>query len=62
MLDWDVNEKHVFTGMSAEKLANQLQIDDKASIQQCVDALKKTQQGYSKPRFLLFIDRLEVLL
>jgi DNA-binding winged helix-turn-helix (wHTH) protein len=62
MLDWDVNEKPVFTGMSAEKLAKQLQIDDKASIQQCVDALKQTQQGYSKPRFLLFIDRLEVLL
>jgi DNA-binding winged helix-turn-helix (wHTH) protein/energy-coupling factor transporter ATP-binding protein EcfA2 len=62
MLDWDVNEQPVFTGMSAEKLAKQLQIDGKASIQQCVDALKQTQQGYSKPRFLLFIDRLEVLL
>jgi DNA-binding winged helix-turn-helix (wHTH) protein/tetratricopeptide (TPR) repeat protein len=62
MLDWDVNEQPVFTGMSAEKLAKQLQIDHNASIQQCVNALKQTQQGYSKPRFLLFIDRLEVLL
>jgi DNA-binding winged helix-turn-helix (wHTH) protein len=62
MLDWDVNEQPVFTGMSAEKLAIQLQNDYKASIEQCVNALKKTQQGYSNPRFLLFIDRLEVLL
>ena len=62
MLDWDVNEQPVFTGMSAEKLANQLQIDEKASVQQCVNALKQTQQGYSKPRFFLFLDRLEILL
>jgi DNA-binding winged helix-turn-helix (wHTH) protein len=62
MLDWDVNEQPVFTGMSADKLAQQLQNDDKASIQQCLNALKQSQQTYSKPRFLLFIDRLEVLL
>jgi DNA-binding winged helix-turn-helix (wHTH) protein len=62
MLDWDVNEQPVFTGMSANQLAKQLQIDAKVSIQQCVHALKKTQKGYSKPQFLLFIDRLEVLL
>jgi DNA-binding winged helix-turn-helix (wHTH) protein len=62
MLDWDVNDQPVFTGMSADKLAKQLQSDHKASIEQCVNALKQTQQGYSKPRFLLFIDRLEVLL
>jgi DNA-binding winged helix-turn-helix (wHTH) protein/tetratricopeptide (TPR) repeat protein len=62
MLDWDVNEQPVFIGMSADKLAKQLQTDHKASIQQCLNALNNTQQGYSKPRFLLFIDRLEVLL
>jgi DNA-binding winged helix-turn-helix (wHTH) protein/energy-coupling factor transporter ATP-binding protein EcfA2 len=62
MLDWDVNDQPVFTGMSAESLAKQLQGDFKASIEQCILALKQTQQSYSKPQFLLFIDRLEVLL
>ena len=62
MLDWDVNEQPVFAGMSAESLAQQLQNDCKTSIQQCIDALKQTQQNYSTPQFLLFIDRLEVLL
>jgi DNA-binding winged helix-turn-helix (wHTH) protein len=62
MLDWDVNDKPVFTDMSADQLAKQLQINNKTSIQQCVNALKHTQKVYSKPRFLLFIDRLEVLL
>jgi len=62
MLDWDVNEKPVFIDMSADQLAKELQNDDEASIQQCVNALKQTQKGYSKPRFLLLIDRLEVLL
>jgi DNA-binding winged helix-turn-helix (wHTH) protein/energy-coupling factor transporter ATP-binding protein EcfA2 len=62
MLDWEVNEQAVFTGMSAEKLAEQLQNDEQISIDQCVQALKKNQRNYSKPRFFLFIDRLEVLL
>jgi hypothetical protein len=48
--------------MSAENLAQQLQKDSNTSIEQCIQALKQTQQSYSKPRFLLFIDRLEVLL
>ncbi|MFT6992524.1 MAG: DNA-binding winged helix-turn-helix (wHTH) protein/tetratricopeptide (TPR) repeat protein [Paraglaciecola sp.] len=62
MLDWDVNDQPVFAGMSAENLAQQLQKDSNTSIEQCIQALKKTQQRYSKSQFLLFIDRLEVLL
>ena len=62
MLDWDVNDKPAFAGMSAEKLAKQLQENDNTSIEQCIQPLKQTQQCYSKPQFLLFIDRLEVLL
>lgn len=62
MLDWDVNEQPVFAGMSAESLAKQLQSDCNTSIEQCINALKQTKQSYSKPQFLLFIDRLEVLL
>jgi DNA-binding winged helix-turn-helix (wHTH) protein/energy-coupling factor transporter ATP-binding protein EcfA2 len=62
MLDWDVNDQPVFTGMSADKLAEQLQCDCKTSIERCIQALKQTQKNYSKPQFLLFIDRLEVLL
>jgi DNA-binding winged helix-turn-helix (wHTH) protein/tetratricopeptide (TPR) repeat protein len=62
MLDWDVNDQPVFAGMSAENLAQQLQKDSNTSIEQCIQALKQTQQSYSKPLFLLFIDRLEVLL
>ncbi|MEP2652528.1 MAG: winged helix-turn-helix domain-containing protein [Paraglaciecola sp.] len=62
MLDWDVNDHPVFSGMSAEGLATQLQNNAAASIQQCHLALKASQQSYSKPQFLLFIDRLEVLL
>jgi DNA-binding winged helix-turn-helix (wHTH) protein/tetratricopeptide (TPR) repeat protein len=62
MLDWDMNDQPVFAGMSAENLAEQLQKDAKTSIEQCVQALNQTQQSYSKPQFLLFIDRLEVLL
>jgi DNA-binding winged helix-turn-helix (wHTH) protein/energy-coupling factor transporter ATP-binding protein EcfA2 len=62
MLDWDVNDQPVFAGMSAENLAEQLQKDTKTSIEKCVQALNQTQQSYSKPQFLLFIDRLEVLL
>jgi DNA-binding winged helix-turn-helix (wHTH) protein/energy-coupling factor transporter ATP-binding protein EcfA2 len=62
MLDWDVNDQPVFAGMSAENLAEQLQKDTKTSIEKCVQALNQTQQSYNKPQFLLFIDRLEVLL
>jgi DNA-binding winged helix-turn-helix (wHTH) protein/tetratricopeptide (TPR) repeat protein len=62
MLDWDVNDQPVFAGKSAESLAEQLQSNGNAAIEQCTEALKKTQQRYNKPQFLLFIDRLEVLL
>jgi DNA-binding winged helix-turn-helix (wHTH) protein/tetratricopeptide (TPR) repeat protein/energy-coupling factor transporter ATP-binding protein EcfA2 len=62
MLDWDVNDQPVFAGMSAENLAQQLQKDSNTSIEQCIQALKQTQQSHSKSQFLLFIDRLEVLL
>ena len=62
LLDWDINDQPVFAGMSAENLAQQLQKDSNTSIEQCIQALKQTQQNYSKPLFLLFIDRLEVLL
>jgi diguanylate cyclase (GGDEF)-like protein len=46
MLDWDVNDQPVFTGMSAENLAEQLQCDDKDSIEQCVQALKQTSTDH----------------
>jgi DNA-binding winged helix-turn-helix (wHTH) protein/energy-coupling factor transporter ATP-binding protein EcfA2 len=62
MLDWDVNEQPVFSGMSAASLAEQLRSDDKAAIEQCFQALKQAPQSYSTAQFLLFIDRLEVLL
>ncbi|PKG99952.1 winged helix-turn-helix domain-containing protein [Paraglaciecola sp. MB-3u-78] len=62
MLDWDVNDQPVFAGMSAESLAQQLQGDSNTSIEQCIQSLKQTHKSYSKPQFLLFIDRLEVLL
>ncbi|MFT2089740.1 winged helix-turn-helix domain-containing protein [Paraglaciecola sp. 2405UD69-4] len=62
MLDWDVNDQPVFDGMSAEKLAEQLQNNIAASIQQCVKALQGAKNGYGTSQFLLFIDRLEVLL
>lgn len=62
MLDWDVNDQPVFVDMSAESLAQQLQQDSNTSIEQCIQAFGQTQQSYSKPQFLLFIDRLEVLL
>ncbi|MEO9944391.1 winged helix-turn-helix domain-containing protein [Paraglaciecola sp.] len=62
MLDWDVNDHPVFDGMSAEDLAIQLQNNTPLSIQQCIEALKLSLNGYGTPQFLLFIDRLEVLL
>jgi DNA-binding winged helix-turn-helix (wHTH) protein/energy-coupling factor transporter ATP-binding protein EcfA2 len=62
MLDWDVNDQPVFAGMSAESLAEQLQGDSTTMIEQCIQSLKQTDKRYSKPQFLLFIDRLEVLL
>ena len=45
MLDWDVNEQPVFSGMSAESLAEQLQNDYNASIKQCLQAIKQTQHS-----------------
>ncbi|WP_289028245.1 winged helix-turn-helix domain-containing protein [uncultured Paraglaciecola sp.] len=62
MLDWDVNDHPVFDGLSAENLAEQLQNNIAVSIQQCVKALQGAQNGYGTSQFLLFIDRLEVLL
>ncbi|MFT7315098.1 MAG: hypothetical protein ACI9J5_003254 [Paraglaciecola sp.] len=62
MLDWDVNDQPVIAGMSAENLAQQPQKDSNTSIEKCIQALKQTQQSYSKSQFSLFIDRLEVMM
>jgi DNA-binding winged helix-turn-helix (wHTH) protein len=60
MLDWDINDMPVFAGDSAQSLAELLTSDSQLVIKRCLQALPKTTN--SKPRFALFIDRLEVLL
>lgn len=62
MLDWEVNEQAVFDGMSADKLAQQLNDNCQAVIQQCQISLTQTKTTFGQPHFFLFIDRLEVLL
>ncbi|KKO48974.1 transcriptional regulator [Arsukibacterium sp. MJ3] len=59
MLDWDINDVPVFAGESAESLALLLATTPEQIMQRCISQLPKAQ---SKPRFALFIDRLEVLL
>ncbi|MDP5149400.1 nSTAND1 domain-containing NTPase [Rheinheimera baltica] len=60
MLDWDINDTPVFAGDSAQSLAGLLISTPEQVIQRCVQQLPKG--AGSKPRFALFVDRLEVLL
>ena len=62
ILDWDINDIPVFTGLSAQTLAQQLEHD----IDNVISCLKNTianiQTAAKTPQLFLFIDRLEVLL
>ncbi|HEX5792806.1 MAG TPA: winged helix-turn-helix domain-containing protein, partial [Rheinheimera sp.] len=60
MLDWDLNDKPLFDGDSAQSLAAALATDPQQVIQCALTQLPKTAQA--KQRFALFVDRLEVLL
>jgi eukaryotic-like serine/threonine-protein kinase len=62
MLDWDIDDKPVFEGMSADSLAEQLLNDVERVVHQCQYSISQAMSPFSKPHFFLFIDRLEVLL
>ena len=60
MLDWEYQDKPIFEGYSAERLAQTLIDAPQTLVKSCKSALKghKSQHAF----FALFIDRLEVLL
>ncbi len=60
MLDWDVNDVPVFDGFSAQSLAQLLAAEPQQVVTTCLQQLPKGAK--TKPRFALFVDRLEVLL
>jgi DNA-binding winged helix-turn-helix (wHTH) protein len=60
MLDWDIDGRPIFDGMSADSLAELLPSNCAQIITLCKQSL--TQVHFAKPHFFLFIDRLEVLL
>tara|TARA_R110000851_G_scaffold44749_1_gene109835 strand:+ start:30322 stop:33621 length:3300 start_codon:yes stop_codon:yes gene_type:complete len=64
MLDWEVNHIAVFSELSAQDLAQQLEQDMPSVIAQCQQAITaaKPNYQYSQAQFCLFVDRLEVLL
>ncbi|MGO4891351.1 nSTAND1 domain-containing NTPase [Flavobacterium sp. W21_SRS_FM6] len=62
LLDWDIADQPVFSGLSADSLAEQLQHDSQAVLSQCKQALSNGPALFAKPLLFLFIDRLEVLL
>ena len=62
LLDWDIADRPVFDGLSADTLAEQLQHDSQGVLSQCKQALSDAPKQFAKPHFFLFIDRLEVLL
>ena len=62
MLDWEVNDQPIFADMSAEDLAAQLQQDVGPVLGQCQRVIDNCNSGHNKSWFLLFVDRLEVLL
>ncbi|MDP5133245.1 MAG: winged helix-turn-helix domain-containing protein [Paraglaciecola sp.] len=62
LLDWDIADQPVFSGLSADSLAEQLQHDCQAVLSQCKQALSNRPALFAKPLLFLFIDRLEVLL
>jgi len=62
MLDWDINDIPVFTGLSAQTLAQQLEHDIDNVISCLKNIIANTQTAAKTPQLFLFIDRLEVLL
>ncbi|NWL17667.1 transcriptional regulator [Pseudoalteromonas sp. Scap03] len=62
MLDWDINDIPVFTGLSAQTLAQQLEHDIDNVISGLKNTIANTQTAAKMPQLFLFIDRLEVLL
>jgi DNA-binding winged helix-turn-helix (wHTH) protein len=60
MLDWELDDAPVLAGYSAETLAHALEQDIDSLCAQLCRALPS--QSWQKPRFGLFVDRLEVLL
>ncbi|MFT6952310.1 MAG: DNA-binding winged helix-turn-helix (wHTH) protein [Paraglaciecola sp.] len=62
LLDWEYDERPVFTGLSADILAHKLQINSQEVITLCQQVLNKAISPFARPHFFLFIDRLEVLL
>ncbi|MEL4422645.1 winged helix-turn-helix domain-containing protein [Shewanella algae] len=60
MLDWELDDAPVLAGYSAETLAHALEQDIDSLCAQLCRALPS--QSWEKPRFGLFVDRLEVLL
>ena len=62
MLDWDINDIPVFTGLSAQTLAQQLEHDIDNVISGLKNTIANTQTAAKTPQLFLFIDRLEVLL
>ncbi|WP_165740720.1 winged helix-turn-helix domain-containing protein [Pseudoalteromonas sp. Z1A6] len=62
LLDWDINNLPVFEGLSAQTLAEQLELAIDDVINAIQAALSKTSTQLKTPQLFLFIDRLEVLL
>ena len=62
LLDWDINNRPVFEGLSAQVLAQQLEHSIDNVINTIKSVLSKTSTQIHKPQLFLFIDRLEVLL
>ncbi|MCD1598994.1 winged helix-turn-helix domain-containing protein [Rheinheimera aquimaris] len=60
LLDWELNDKPVFAGDSAQSLAEALRLQPQQVIARAVTNLPKATQV--KSRYALFVDRLEVLL
>jgi len=62
LLDWDINAQPVFEGLSAQTLAEQLELAIDGVINAIQAALSKASTQLKTPQLFLFIDRLEVLL
>ena len=62
LLDWDINDQPVFEGLSAQTLAEQLELAIGGVINAIQAALSKASTQLKTPQLFLFIDRLEVLL
>lgn len=62
LLDWDINAQPVFEGLSAQTLAEQLELAIDDVINAIQAALSKASTQLKTPQLFLFIDRLEVLL